>query len=140
MIEDWSKVFTEVCETVTVEFEQFCQEVSETVDAMAEVVESAIATEVQDFWRDLFEPMLEVYIEFDSEWDDNETEFALTSKVEPTAQTHPACIGCRHYHGYVYSGNLLVCGMHPYGWDDENCPDWEAQEKKSAWFDEDSWF
>jgi len=23
---------------------------------------------------------------------------------------------------------LLVCAMHPHGWEDENCPDWEKEE------------
>jgi len=41
--------------------------------------------------------------------------------------THPACIGCRNYHGYIYGGNLLVCGFHPYGWDSDSCPDWQAE-------------
>lgn len=36
------------------------------------------------------------------------------------------CRGCRHYHGQVYGGNLLVCAMHPYGIEEEVCSDWEA--------------
>ena len=47
-------------------------------------------------------------------------------KVKPNSRNHPACIGCQNYHGQVYGGNLLVCAMHPYGWDDEICPDWES--------------
>lgn len=45
--------------------------------------------------------------------------------VEPTAEQYPACIGCKNYHGSVYGGNIVVCGMHPYGWDSQDCPDWE---------------
>ncbi len=33
------------------------------------------------------------------------------------------CRECKNLHGQVYGGNLLVCGLHPYG--QENCPDYE---------------
>ena len=46
--------------------------------------------------------------------------------VVPTAEKYPACIGCKNYHGYVYGGNIVVCGIHPYGWHSEDCPDWEG--------------
>jgi hypothetical protein len=46
-------------------------------------------------------------------------------KIKPNPSEYPACIGCSNYHGRIYNGNLLICAMHPYGWDDENCPDWE---------------
>jgi hypothetical protein len=35
-----------------------------------------------------------------------------------------ACQGCGNYHGEVYGENLLVCAMHPYGWEDGACPDY----------------
>lgn len=50
----------------------------------------------------------------------------LSPRVEPTGDRLPACRGCRHYHGRIYGGRLLVCGMHPYGWEGESCPDWEG--------------
>jgi hypothetical protein len=59
-------------------------------------------------------------IENDPNW------FVPLSHVRPTAKQHPACQGCQHYHGYRYGEHLLVCAMHPYGWDDEECPDWEG--------------
>jgi hypothetical protein len=52
----------------------------------------------------------------------------LNPKVPPTPDRHAACIGCQHYHGRLYSGTLLVCGMHPFGWETESCPDWEADQ------------
>ncbi|MBD1852847.1 hypothetical protein [Leptolyngbya sp. FACHB-711] len=45
-----------------------------------------------------------------------------------------ACAGCVHYHGIAYGYNrdsrsLLVCGFHPYGWQqDDTCPDWNDQQ------------
>ena len=48
-----------------------------------------------------------------------------------TAATRPKpCTGCANYHGIRYGTHrdnrtLLVCGMHPYGWQGETpCPDW----------------
>lgn len=40
-------------------------------------------------------------------------------------QQPKVCRGCQHYHGRVYGGNLLVCGMHPYGVEGDRCADWE---------------
>jgi hypothetical protein len=34
-----------------------------------------------------------------------------------------SCIGCDNYHGQSYGENLLVCAIHPHGWNDDNCPD-----------------
>ena len=62
-----------------------------------------------------------------------ETTSPVGQTVEPMLNEHKACVGCRHYHGQAYNGVMFVCGMHPYGWDDENCPDWE-----STWGDEQS--
>ncbi|NJO65341.1 MAG: hypothetical protein HC836_46790 [Richelia sp. RM2_1_2] len=36
------------------------------------------------------------------------------------------CAGCRNFHG----ADEIVCGIHPYGWDDENCPDWESNNRQ----------
>ncbi len=45
-----------------------------------------------------------------------------------------ACQNCKYYDGSTYGGNLLVCGIHPYGPGDESdpatqptsCEDWEG--------------
>ncbi|MBE9178610.1 hypothetical protein IQ268_08565 [Oculatella sp. LEGE 06141] len=46
----------------------------------------------------------------------------VTSQKPPQPES---CQGCCHYHGRVYGGNMLVCGMHPYGAEEDSCPDWE---------------
>lgn len=56
----------------------------------------------------------------------NDFDVYHTPKIEPSDRFHPACIGCQNYHGHLYGRNLLVCGMHPYGWDDEHCPDFSC--------------
>jgi len=50
----------------------------------------------------------------------------INSTVEPILQNYPACVGCRNFYGQTYGGNTLVCAMHPFGPDDEQCPDWES--------------
>lgn len=46
---------------------------------------------------------------------------------ERAAMTPVACKGCRYYHGHFYYGeqgtNRLICSIHPYGCESENCPD-----------------
>ncbi|MBR8829077.1 MAG: hypothetical protein DSM107014_14455 [Gomphosphaeria aponina SAG 52.96 = DSM 107014] len=152
-MEDWQKNFLGILEAVTAEVEQFCLEVGEAVEVFAEdfgealasltlEIDNIIVAEIDQSLQDFFEPMVEIYLELEElalEEDDigervfyfdgdpiEETDLWLNPKIEPTATEHPACIGCGNYHGRVYGGNLLVCGMHPYGWDDENCPDWEG--------------
>lgn len=130
-MEDWQKNLTDMLETVTQEVEKFFSDITEAVDAIAllseEVfhqVDRTITTEIEHFLTDLIQPVLDACSEL--EQTSFEPEWPLTDTVEPSPQQHPACVGCRHYHGQVYSGNLLVCGMHPYGWEGENCPDWQG--------------
>ena len=50
----------------------------------------------------------------------------INNTVTPYFQSHRACIGCKHYNGSEFGGNMLVCGMHPYGPEEPNCQDWES--------------
>ena len=147
-MEDWHKDFLAMLETVTGEFEQFFQEVGEAVESVAdeigetleafgEEVHSTFTPEVNEYFQELFEPLIEISVDIENvvfeDWLED-TEFAINPKVEPTLE-YPACVGCQHYHGRMYSGNLLVCAIHPYGWDDENCPDWEEKASSSFYDD-----
>jgi hypothetical protein len=135
-MEKWQKEFWEMMETVADEVERFVLEMTEMVDTffdlteeLSDQVQDAIASEVDRYLQDLTEPILEAYWELeDIVIDDVILDSGFPYPVEPSSERNPACIGCRHYHGQVYSGELLVCGMHPYGWNDENCPDWEQEE------------
>jgi len=137
MIEQWSKDFFAFCDAFARDWEAFVQELEEFSNEFTQSVEQALeeleqaettlTEEFELFWEELLDPL------WDDEWvseSDFTSDLGMSSKVEPDETTHPACVGCRHYHGYVYGGNLLVCAMHPYGWYDENCPDWEAQESE----------
>ncbi len=133
-MEKWQKDFWDMINTVADEVERFFLGMTEMVDTfidlseeVTEQLQNTIATEVDQYLQDLAEPILEVYWELEEiVGDDIEPTFPYS--VDPTPEKNPACIGCRHYHGQVYSGNLLICGMHPYGWEDQKCPDWEQEE------------
>ncbi|ACK64373.1 conserved hypothetical protein [Rippkaea orientalis PCC 8801] len=130
-MEDWQKDLMEWLDTVTVAVEDFFEEVSQTVENMAIELERDFIGEIEQFLEDVFEPII------DFSDPDNRTvssdfivdaDGMLSPKVNPSSNVHPACIGCRHYHGRVYQNTLLVCGMHPYGWEDLHCPDWEKDQ------------
>lgn len=145
-MEDWQKDFFQAIEAVTSavtsEVESFCNEVSrglvEFVEAIAEIseeiseqLESTIASEFDDYLQELLEPIVEweptveIYIvEFDIERSGFYS--PEEDRGDPVLNDHPACVGCRNYHGKVYGNEMLVCGLHPYGWDSESCPDWES--------------
>lgn len=130
-MEDWSKDLFTALEQVTADVERFFQDMTEIWDLVAQEVQNSIVVEMENLWQDLYEPWADFQIELDLEIHDEfddlslEEDSFLTRKVESTFEHHPACRGCCHYHGQVYNSNLLVCAMHPYGWDDESCPDWE---------------
>jgi len=43
-------------------------------------------------------------------------------------QRPQVCQGCCFYHGQTYNGNRLICGLHPYGAEDDYCADWQSDE------------
>lgn len=43
-----------------------------------------------------------------------------------------ACQGCRNYYGRVDGGNKLVCAIHPYGQQEESCPDFSEPQEPEA--------
>lgn len=47
-------------------------------------------------------------------------------RISATPPIPATCQGCCHYHGQSYGGHVLVCAMHPYGVDTEQCADWQA--------------
>ncbi len=135
-MEQWQKDLAEMVETVADEVERFFLGMSEMVDVFFELteefsdqVQNSIVTEIDQYLQELTDDtILEVYWELEDFVGDSDPGFPYG--VEPTLEKNAACVGCHHYHGQVYGGNLLVCGMHPHGWDDKNCPDWEQEEEE----------
>lgn len=140
---DWLKMLETLTKEVSTEvdrcFQEFTEQVNEVVDELLELPEdilreveefsdelnNILLAELEEFFQEFIDPVFEFEIEVDEVTAEPEL---FVNYVEPNAEQYSACVGCQHYHGYVYGGNLLVCGMHPYGWDAGDCPDWEGKE------------
>jgi hypothetical protein len=148
-MDDWAKEFYRAMNSVAVEvdriFQEVVQDIDDWVDDWIEVSDEfsaqfgetwrstlpidEIAAEFDRYLKEALDPLFELYqdIEFDLDREpDSNDSFVPITYVLPSAEKNSACIGCQHYHGQIYGNNLLVCGMHPYGWDGERCPDWES--------------
>lgn len=141
-MEDWSKDFFEVMENAASEVEHFFiginEEFAEMVDVLAKMSEEfteeiqnnlikdidGYFSEFDGYFNELIEPIIEIYREFEPDFDEIDSSFV--TYVDPSLTQQPACRGCSNYHGQVYGGNLLVCAMHPTGVESESCADWEA--------------
>lgn len=139
-MDEWSKDFWAMMDDVASQVERllddFSRDITEAVNAvteisevMAEQMQTAFFNEIEQYVNDLVEPVLGVCLGGLEELFDEATQPVMHT-VEPLINEHPTCVGCRHYHGQSYGGQMLVCGMHPYGWDGEKCPDWQ-----SVWMD-----
>ncbi|MGF1539189.1 MAG: hypothetical protein ACFCU5_01855 [Pleurocapsa sp.] len=111
--------------------ESFADEMGETIEDFVEQFQTVVVTEVDSFIQDFLDAIAEEGEVESSLWEDLEDftedyDYMGVGFQPPTSEINPACINCVNYHGRIYHGNLLVCGMHPHGWDDEHCPDWEG--------------
>ncbi|NJL00348.1 MAG: hypothetical protein HC838_00905 [Spirulinaceae cyanobacterium RM2_2_10] len=143
-MDDWSQAWFDAIERVANDFEDFCTEIGENLEAIATELQTELTRDLES-WLDEWMSqdwlgdesfavtatfqldLLDLDFSFDRAIADPEAPFA--KRLAATAEHQPACVGCRHYHGYVYGGNLLVCGMHPYGWSGDICPDWQTAER-----------
>ncbi|MDJ1175469.1 hypothetical protein [Roseofilum capinflatum] len=133
-MEDWEKDWQNLCESLTAGVEELFREVEEelgewvgelaelTVE-IAETLDDLLFSDLDAFFNEYIEPLE------DSNPDSREDEpfyHPFADVDRPSSHQPQTCVGCRHYHGQVYGGNLLVCGMHPYGPEDSFCRDWEG--------------
>ena len=110
--------------------ESFIEDLGENVSSFLSEFGVDIVEEVDTFVENLVDVITTTADEIDAalgeDWsgfiDDDFTEIDFHT---PSVDNNPACINCANYHGRSYNGNLLVCAMHPEGWSDKNCPDWE---------------
>lgn len=130
-MEEWQKNIFEMLESVACMVDEFFLEVTEMVEVFADDVQNTVGIDLDQYLQDMFEPIAELYSELEDLVGDTEQTY-YSYPVEPTPETQPACVGCHHYHGQIYSGNLFVCAMHPYGWETEDCPDWESSGSDST--------
>jgi hypothetical protein len=91
---------------------------------VVEQVQGSLAPDLEQRINEFIDPILEACLGFEGAVE--ETVQPVMRTVEPILNDHPTCVGCRNYHGQSYNGQMLVCGMHPFGWDGEKCPDWES--------------
>lgn len=126
-MEEWQNEIAAVFKYLTALFDGFRLELTELVEE--------VTTEAQDIlnlqWDELKEVITELWQEFELEFEEP-TPFNWDIPVppKPTADpaTHPACVGCIYYDGSTFGGNLLVCGMHPYGSNCDTCGDWMGED------------
>ena len=124
-MEEWQNEISAAVKDLTALFDGFGREFTELVEE--------VTAEAQDIlnlqWDELKEVLTELWQELELEleqptpfnWD-----ISTPTQPMPDPATHPACVGCINYNGSAYNGNLLVCGMHPYGSNSEICADWEG--------------
>jgi uncharacterized protein (DUF885 family) len=130
--------------------EQTLQGVVATADNLADELEKQLRPTIEQWADDLhqsLEPLETVLDEEVERFTDEFSEFVtpivvpladaletwieamaapINSHVEPMVNQHTVCIGCKHYFGQAHGGHMLVCAMHPYGPEEETCPDWES--------------
>ena len=126
-MEEWQNEISAVVKDLTALFDGFGRELTELVEEV-----TAGATEILNLqWDELKEVITELWQEFELEFEEP-TPFNWDIPVppKPTADpaTHPACVGCIYYDGSTFGGNLLVCGMHPYGSNCDTCGDWMGED------------
>jgi hypothetical protein len=140
---DWQKDLVEIWESILSGVEELGNEVKEASEELG----GLIVTVAEQLTNDL-ESIANEFKELNAEiwqdigWEDDsadgdnlgfggfDTDWSLYYEPHRAASAdhHPTCIGCRNYNGTMYGGNLLVCGFHPYGCEDSQCPDWEEDE------------
>lgn len=136
--------FYNFCKEIAQELEINAHEAENFIDNITQEIEVNLPHEINDVMTkvdDFIEECLTILIEEDpfdlleyfldgqpSSLNDHSDDSIIwfdQEQVIPTADFHPACINCDNYHGRKYNGNLLVCAMHPYGYDAPQCPDWQ---------------
>lgn len=150
-MDDWQKDWLKQIEKASAEFEGFLVDVGETTEfflnEVSENTESLLdevsenfdsffgqfqldfTEEVDSLVKDLVDLFIYTGEELDiilrEDWQDfSDDNFTQVSYHAPSAEKNPACINCANYHGQSYNGNLLVCAMHPSGYEENSCPDW----------------
>ena len=151
-MDDWfeatRKQFEAIGKVLEHQVDEAIDGVLETSDRLAEQIDQAIAPTLKtlDQWEADIAKQVETWLpeapveaveEFErrvEEWT-AQTGEAIAETLRPIEQTvkpifneHKPCVGCRNYHGEAYGDNpdMLVCGMHPFGYDSDPCPDWQS--------------
>lgn len=151
-MDDWFKATQQQLEAIGQAIEQQVDEaidgVLEASDRLADQIDQALTPtlETLDQWETDMAKQIETWLpavpveaveDFEHRIDQwtVQTGEAIAQALRPVEQTvkpmvneHKPCIGCRNYHGETYGDNpdMLVCGIHPFGYDADSCPDWQS--------------
>jgi hypothetical protein len=124
-MEEWQNEVSAVFKDLTTLFDGFGREFTELVEEV-----TAEAQEILNLqWDELKEVLTELWQEFELEFEEPTPfnwDIPIPTKLIANPATHPACVGCINYNGSAYNGNLLICGMYPYGCNSDACADWEG--------------
>ncbi|MEM8830198.1 MAG: hypothetical protein AAGE96_12690 [Cyanobacteria bacterium P01_G01_bin.19] len=143
-MDDWQEQWWKQVEKTAAEVENFLVDVEKNTESFVEEVGQNVNSffaefginlvdEVDSFFDNLVDVIVTTTDEINSALTDDlidlidDDDFTNVSFHSPSLHQNPACINCANYHGQSYNGNLLVCAMHPEGWSDDNCPDWEQE-------------
>ena len=143
-MDDWQKDWWQQIEQISDNLEKFAidvnqaidyfsEEITEAIEDLGEKIRESVESEVDHFVEEvndfLSENNIEVEFDFWVGIEDlvDDFDFVEVSQEQPGKDRNPACVGCHHYHGQTYNGQILVCGIHPYGVEGDQCLDWEKQ-------------
>jgi hypothetical protein len=140
-MDDWQKQFSNWLDTVSTQFETTVVTIADVAEAAGQEMADRVDRDLQPWLEQLLQPILDTPLDIDFDFDQ-----AIDAVIQPWRQTiapplnhQLLCAGCQHYHGQDYGGNMLVCGMHPYGpmpdqtgCSDKTLIDW--QEPWKTWF------
>ena len=125
-MEEWQNEIATVVKDLTAMFEGFNRQVTELVEEV-----TTEATEIFSLqWDELTEAFAVIWQELESDFETPTSfnwDIPLSTYPTPDPAINPVCVGCLNYNGSIYGGNLLVCGMHPYGCTSDTCTDWEGE-------------
>ena len=128
MARETSEFFEEVSRETAQETEKVADQLIEASSLMMDEVDRVVGPAVRS-WSDQIDQSLEsgfLYLDQHlTPWIEEVTA-PITRTVNPWLQNHPTCVGCANYHGMTYGDEMMVCAMHPYGPETEDCRDWES--------------
>ena len=125
-MEEWQNEIAAAFKDLTALFDGFRLELTEFVEE--------VTTETQEIltlqWDELKEVLTEIWQQLELDFEQSPPinwDLTMPTRPLPDLAVHPACAGCINYNGSVYGGNLLVCGIYPYGCSSDTCTDWEGE-------------
>ncbi len=125
-MEEWQNELSAMFKDLTVLFDGFGRELTELVEEVTTGANEILTLQ----WDELKEVLTEIWQEVELDFEESTAfnwDIPLQTPPMPDPATHRVCVGCLNYNGSNYGGNLLVCGMHPYGCDSDVCADWEGE-------------